>query len=326
MLQINPTGKRHFMKIAVLDDYQRVAADLADWKRLDGCTVDFLHDRIVGDAEIVARLTGYDAIVIMRERTEISRGVIENLPHLRLIATSGSVNRAIDMDAARAKGITVVGTGWAEDATVQLAWALLLGLANNTKQEDASLRAGKWQSTIGVSLIGKTLGVLGLGSIGSKVALVGQAFGMRVIAYSQNLTAEKAAKIGVEAVTKQRLLTDSDFLSVHVRLSERTVGMIGAAELALMKKTAYLVNTARAPIVSEVDLAAALHNGTIAGAGIDVFNVEPIEADNPLLGAPNTLLTPHIGYVTHEVYSTWFEEVIQDIEAYRRGEPIRVVS
>ncbi|SDY35154.1 Phosphoglycerate dehydrogenase [Variovorax sp. YR266] len=314
------------MKIAVLDDYQRAAENLADWKRLKGCEVTFLHERITGDENLVALLGEFDAVVAMRERTELTRYVIEHLPRLRLIVTTGTVNRAIDMEAARVRGIIVSGTDWAEDATVELAWALMLGLAHNIKQEDASIREGGWQSTVGVSLKGNTLGVIGLGSIGSKVAIIGRAFGMRVVAFSPNLTQERADVHGVQCVDKNTLLETSDFISVHLRLSDQTRDMVCAPDLARMKKSAFIVNTSRGPLVNECDLAAALCAGQIAGAGVDVFNQEPIGPDHPLLKAPNTLLTPHIGYVTREVYATWYEAVLEDIEAYRRGTPIRLAN
>lgn len=313
------------MKIAVMDDYQRAAEGFANWKRLDGCEVTFLHQRVAGDDNVIAMLAPFDAVVAMRERTELTREVIEGLPRLKLIVTTGLVNRAIDVHAARERGIVVCGTPWAEDATVELAWALILGLAHNIKQEDRSLREGRWQSTVGVSVAGRTLGIIGLGSIGSKVALVGRALGMNVIAYSPNLTPERAAVVGAQAVDKRTLLERSDFVSVHLRLAPQTRDMISALDLARMKKTAFLVNTSRGPLVNEHDLAQALKSGQIAGAGVDVYDVEPIESDHPLLDAPNTLLTPHIGYVTQDVYAMWYGAVLENIEAFLHGEVLRPV-
>lgn len=314
------------MKIAVLDDYQRVARDMADWSVLTGCEVDFFHQTLAAPDALVAGLAPYDAIVAMRERTRFSGEVLRALPALRLLVTTGMVNRSIDLAAAGERGIVVCGTPWAEDATVQLTWALILGLAHAVPQEDASLRAGRWQGALGTSLAGKTLGVVGLGTIGGKVARLGQAFGMRVIAYSPHLTQERADAAGAIAVGKNALFAGSDVVSVHMILSEATRAMVGAEEIGRMKRTAFLVNTARGPLVDEAALAAALREGRIAGAALDVYSREPIEPGHPLLEAPNTILTPHIGYVTHEVYRAWYGAAVEDIQAYRAGTPIRRIE
>lgn len=311
------------MKIAVLDDYQQVAAAMADWSQLAGCTVDFF-DRPLGTPQaLAAALAPYDAIVAMRERTRFPAELLHALPALRLLVTTGLVNRAIDLAAARARGIVVCGTPWAEDATVEVTWALILALAHAVPKEDASLRAGRWQSALGTSLTGKTLGVLGLGTIGSKVARVGQAFGMRVLAHSPHLTPERAGAVDATAVSKELLFAEADVVSVHMILSAATRGMVGAAEIARMRRSAFLVNTARGPLVDEAALAQALQQGRIAGAGLDVYSEEPIRPDHPLLAAPNTILTPHIGYVTHDVYRAWYGAVLEDIQAYLAGHPIR---
>ncbi|WP_219219354.1 D-2-hydroxyacid dehydrogenase family protein [Variovorax boronicumulans] len=314
------------MKIAVIDDYQRVAQGMADWSVLSGCEVDFFHQTLRAPDELVARLASYDVIVAMRERTRFPRDILQALPALRLLVTTGMVNRSIDLAAARERGIVVCGTPWAEDATVELTWALILGLAHAVPQEDASLRAGRWQSALGTSLAGKTLGVVGLGTIGGKVARIGQAFGMRVIAYSPHLTQERADTVGATAVGKQALFAESDVVSVHMILSDATRAMVGADEIGHMKGSAFLVNTARGPLVDEAALASALRERRIAGAALDVYSHEPIDPAHPLLHAPNTILTPHIGYVTHEVYRAWYGAVVEDILAYRAGQPIRRIE
>jgi len=314
------------MKIAVLDDYQRVARQMADWSSLDGCEVDFFHKPLRAPDELVATLSPYDAIVAMRERTRFPGDILRALPALRLLVTTGMINRSIDLAAARECGIAVCGTPWAEDATVEVTWALILALAHAVPQEDASLRAGRWQSALGTSLKGKTLGVVGLGTIGSKVARIGRAFGMRVIAYSPNLTQERADAVDVAAVAKDALFAESDVVSVHMILSDRTRGLVGPSEIGRMKRTALLVNTARGPLVDEAALALALCEHRIAGAGLDVYSEEPIAPGHPLLDAPNTVLTPHIGYVTREVYRAWYGAVLEDIRAYLAGKPIRWID
>lgn len=314
------------MQIVVLDDYQKVASGLAPWHLIDGAEVTFMHRWMTSEDEVVETLSGYDVIVAMRERTKFPRQVLRRLPRLRLLVTTGMINRSIDVAAAAAQGVLVCGTPWAEDATVEVTWAHILGLAHRLVDEDASLRRGDWQSALGTSLKGKVLGLLGLGTIGSKVAAIGQAFGMRTLAYSPNLTAERAAAAGAECVSKNALFERSDVLSVHLILSDSTRGIVGARELSLMKRSAFLVNTSRGPLVDEPALAEALRAGRLAGAGVDVFSQEPIPLQHPLLKAPNTVLSPHIGYVTREVYQAWYEAAVEDILAYATGAPLRILQ
>jgi phosphoglycerate dehydrogenase-like enzyme len=261
----------------------------------------------------------------MRERTPFPRALLEKLPRLRLLVTTGMRNASIDLAAARERGVVVCGTPGASGTTGELTWGLIHALFRQIPREDRLVREGKWQTTVGLGLAGKTLGILGLGTIGSQVAKVGTAFGMEVIAWSQNLDAERASRAGAKRVERDELLARSDVVTIHLVLSERTRGLIGERELATMKPTAFLVNTSRGPIVDEAALAAALKKGTIAGAGIDVYDNEPIAPDHPLLSAPNTVLTPHLGYVTREGYSAYFRGAVEDIAAWRRGAPVRVL-
>lgn len=314
------------MKIAVLDDYQNVASELAPWHLIDGAQVTFLHHWMRSEDEVVETLSGFEVIVAMRERTKFPRGVLQRLPRLRLLVTTGMINRSIDVAAASAQGVLVCGTPWAEDATVEVTWAHILALSHRLVDEDASLRRGTWQSTLGISLKGKVLGLLGLGTIGSKVAAIGQAFGMKTLAYSPHLTPERAAAAGADCVSKDELFERSDVVSVHLILADSTRGIVGARELSLMKRSAFLVNTSRGPLVDELALAEALRLGRLAGAGVDVFGQEPIPPEHPLLKAPNTVLSPHIGYVTREVYQAWYEAVVEDIRAFVAGAPIRIVQ
>jgi len=314
------------MRVAVLDDYQRVALAMADWDALAGCQVEFVHEALPTVDEVVRRLEPYDTLVAMRERTRFPAEVLQRLPALRLLVTTGMVNRSIDLAAAAAQGIVVCGTPWAEDATVEVAWGLILAVAHAIAAEDASLRAGRWQSTLGTSLGGKVLGIVGLGTIGTKVARIGQAFGMRVIAWSPNLTPERASSAGVDFANQASLFAQADVVSLHMILSDSTRGLVGAAELARMKSSAILVNTSRGPLVDEQALADALRAGTLRGAGVDVYSQEPVPPNNPLLSAPRTVLTPHIGYVTEEVYRAWYAAVVEDIAAYRAGAPLRKLN
>jgi phosphoglycerate dehydrogenase-like enzyme len=253
----------------------------------------------------------------MRERTPFPRERLERLPNLKLLVTTGMGNAAIDMEAARELGITVAGTGGTPTHTAELTWALILALARHIPAEDRAVREGGWQHTVGLELAGRTLGVIGLGRLGSQVARIGEAFGMEVIAWSQNMDTP---------LTKKELLQRSDIVTIHVRLSERTRGLIGAAELALMKPTAYLVNTSRGPIVDEAALLDALQQGRIAGAGLDVYDIEPLPPDHPLRSAPNTVLTPHVGYVTDASYRVFYSDAVEDIAAWLRGDPVRVIN
>jgi len=316
-------------RCAILDDYQNVALGCADWSRI-AADVEILRfgQRFATEDDLVAAIGGCEIVVAMRERTLFPASVFERLPRLRLLVTSGMRNAAIDLDAAARAGVTVCGTGSSPDPAVELTWALLLGLARRIKDETLSPgRTEPWQSTLGVDLHEKTLGLLGLGKIGSKVAAIGRAFGMEVMAWSQNLQPERAEALGVvHAGSKDRLLEESDVVSVHLVLSERTRGLIGSREFELMRPSALFINTSRAQIVDEAALAGALKGGKIAGAGIDVFSEEPVPQDFPLLSAPNLLATPHLGYVTEANYSVYFREAVEDIQAFLRGAPMRVID
>jgi phosphoglycerate dehydrogenase-like enzyme len=314
------------MRAAVLDDYEGVALRVADWSPvLERVDVDVFSEHIDDEDELARRLAPYDIVVLMRERTPMRASLLERLPNLRLLASTGRKNASIDVAAARDRGITVCGTDSPSSAPGELTWALILGLARNLVVEAQRMRRGGWQSSLGADLAGRTLGVIGLGRIGTQVAAVGNAFGMDVLAWSENLTVERAAEVGVRAVPLDRLLAEADVVTVHQVLSKRTRGLLGARELALMKPTALLVNTSRAPIVDTAALLAALEEGRIGGAGLDVFDEEPLPADHPLRTAPRTLLTPHIGYVTEEVFRTYYQGVVEDIVAFLDGSPIRTL-
>jgi phosphoglycerate dehydrogenase-like enzyme len=313
------------MKIAILDDYQNIATSLADWGSLAAETVVFTKPFADAD-EVVHRLAGFDVLVAMRERTRFPAEVLERLTDLRLLVSTGPVNAAIDVAAASRLGITVCGTGYESHATVEHTWALILGAARNLVAEAESMRTGGWQLTVGEGLHGRTLGILGLGRVGSQVARVGQAFGMNTIAWSRNLTPETAAEHGVRAVTKEQLFTDSDVVSVHVVLSRRTRGLVGAAELGSMKPSALLVNTSRGPVVDEAALVDVLRAGRIRGAAIDVFDTEPLPADHQLRSLPNALLTGHVGYVNRDLYQTFYRDAVEDIAAFRAGSPMRLMK
>ncbi|TNC27022.1 D-2-hydroxyacid dehydrogenase family protein [Amycolatopsis alkalitolerans] len=313
------------MKIAILDDYQNVALDFADWKPL-GAEIEVFTSHIADPDDLVARLAGAEVVVAMRERTRFPADLLARLTDLKLLVSTGQRNAAIDLKAAEEHGILVCGTGYLSHPTAEHTWALILGAMRHLDVELPAMRAGGWQSTVGIPLHGRTLGLLGLGRLGSRVAKVGQAFGMDTIAWSQNLTAERAAEHGVTAVGKEELFERSDILSVHLVLSRRTRGLVGAAELALMKPDALLVNTSRGPIVDEDALLDVLRRKAIGGAALDVFEVEPLPEAHPLRALGNALLTPHLGYVTKDVYEVFFRDAVEDIAAYRAGEPVRVMS
>ncbi|WP_277681273.1 D-2-hydroxyacid dehydrogenase family protein [Saccharomonospora azurea] len=313
------------MRIAILDDYQNVALTLADWDSLDA-EVRVFTEHIADQDELVRALAGFDVVVAMRERTPFPAALLSRLPDLRLLVTTGQRNASIDVEAARRQGVVVCGTGYLPHPTVELTWALILAAARHLPTEVQAMREGGWQTTLGTGLRGRTLGLLGLGRLGSQVARVGQAFGMRTIAWSQNLTADRAAEHDVTAVSKNELFASSDVLSVHLVLSKRTRGLVGAKELAAMKSTALLVNTSRAPIVDTDALLEALRQDTIGGAALDVYDVEPLPADHPLRSMPNVVLTPHIGFVTRETYEVFYRDAVEDIAAFRRGEPVRVLA
>lgn len=312
--------------VTILDDYQNVALSSADWSPVRSrYTVEVLTEHIDDERELIRRLQDSDIVVAMRERTPIPAGVLRALPTLRLLVTTGMANAAIDLAAARQLGVTVCGTTASGNAVPELTMGMIIALTRNFAQEDAAVRAGGWQHTIGPGLSGKTLGVLGLGRLGVPVATLAQAFGMTVIAWSPNLTQQRASEHGVRAVTKTELFTESDVLTIHLPLAAASRGIIAAAELALMKPTAFLVNTSRGPIVDEPALLDALRYERIAGAGLDVYDHEPLPTGHPLRSLPNTLLLPHIGYVTTDTYQTWFEQVVDNIVAYSSGTPVRVI-
>ncbi|MHB9851268.1 D-2-hydroxyacid dehydrogenase family protein [Streptomyces krungchingensis] len=322
------------LRCAVLDDFQGVATEMADWSPLadDVEVVSFRErPRAAGGGEaaaedaLAAALADFDIVVTLRERVPFPASLLARLPRLRLLVASGMRNSVIDYAAAERHGVTVCGTPSSSTPPVELTWALLLGLARGIVTENDALRTGgPWQSTVGADLHGRRLGLLGLGRIGGRVAQVGLAFGMRVSAWSRHLTAERAAEVGVErAASKEELLASSDFVSVHLALGERTRGLVGAPELALLKPTAYLVNTSRAAIVDQDALLAALHEGRIAGAGVDVFDVEPLPADHPMRTAPRLLATPHLGYVSRANYETYYGAAVEDIQAFLAGDPVR---
>jgi phosphoglycerate dehydrogenase-like enzyme len=311
-------------RIALLDDYQQVAASYADWDAL-GADVTSFAEHLGGPDEIVAALEPYDVVVAMRERTAFPADVLARLPNLGLLVTTGPANVAIDVAAARERGITVSGTGGVSSnaPTVEMTWALIHALARQVPAEDRAIREGRWQHTVGRDLAGKRLGVVGLGGIGAPVAAVGLAFGMDVVAWSRHLDPDDARTHGVTPVEKDELLATSDVVTIHLKLSARTTGLIGREELARMRPTALLVNTSRGPIVDEDALVEALQAGTIGGAGLDVFGTEPLPLDAPLRTAPRTVLTPHLGYVTEGSYEVFYRDAVEDVRAWADGAPIR---
>jgi phosphoglycerate dehydrogenase-like enzyme len=302
------------VKVAILDDYQNVALSMADWSPLANLAeITVFNDHVADAGKLIQRLLPFDVVCVMRERTPLSRAVIESLPNLKLIASTGPGNASIDQAAAAERGIQVRHTGYSSTPTIEFTWALILAMARNVPLENRSLRQGGWQVAVGEQLAGKTLGLLGLGHIGSAVGIIGRAFRMNVIAWSQNLTAERAAEKGVQLVSKDVLFSTADFLSIHVRLSERTKGLVGAAELAQMKPTSRLINTSRGPIVDPAALLEALTTGQLAGAALDVYDDEPLDNPHPLRELPNVLATPHIGYVSQELYRTFYGDTVRNI-------------
>jgi phosphoglycerate dehydrogenase-like enzyme len=301
-------------RIAILDDYQNVSLEMADWSPLAGrAEITVFNDHLSNLDAIVERLLPFDVVCVMRERTPLPRSVIERLPRLKLIASTGPRNAAIDLEAAAERGIVVAHTGYNSRSTVEMTWALILGSVRQVARENANLRAGGWQLTVGDGLHGKTLGVLGLGNIGSEVARIGLAFGMEVIAWSQNLTPEKAQACGAQLVSKEELFRSADILTIHLVLSSRTKGSVGAAELQVMKPSARLINTSRGPIVDEPALIDVLRDRRIAGAALDVFDIEPLPADHPFRSLENVLATPHIGFVARELYRTFYCDTVENI-------------
>jgi phosphoglycerate dehydrogenase-like enzyme len=316
------------LRCAILDDYQNVALTMADWSEVGADVEIKLFNRHLGAAdEVIAALKGFAVICAMRERTAFPRAVIEALPELKLLITTGMRNASIDLEAARARGVVVCGTPGFGNATAAIATGLMLDLARHISFEYARLKAGAvWQTTIGLDLEGMTLGLLGLGKLGSQMAQIGRAFRMRVIAWSQNLTPEKCLEAGVDYVQRDDLFRRADFLSIHLQLSPRTRGLIGAGEFALMKPSAYLINTSRGPIVEEAALISALRDKRIAGAGLDVFDIEPLPLEHPLRKLDNVVLTPHLGYVVEQNYRAFFGGMVDNIRAFLDGKPVRVLT
>jgi phosphoglycerate dehydrogenase-like enzyme len=301
-------------RIAILDDYQNVSLEMADWSPLAGrATIMVFNDHLSKVDEIVERLLPFDVVCVMRERTPLPQAVIKRLPRLKLIASTGSRNAAIDLEAAAERGIVVAHTGYDKHSTIEMTWALILASVRQVALENANLRAGGWQRTVGDGLRGKALGVLGLGNIGSEVARIGLAFGMDVIAWSQNLTSEKAQACGARLVSKEELFRNADIVTIHLVLGPRTKGLVGAAELQAMKPSARLINTSRGPIVDEPALIAVLRECRIAGAALDVFDTEPLPPDHPFRSLENVLSTPHIGYVARDLYRTFYGDTVKNI-------------
>jgi len=315
------------VQIAVIDDWQDVARDVVDWSVLESIgEVTFVHDYPADNATLAERLGKYEVICVMRERTRFDADLLGLLPNLKLLVTGGMRNAALDMPAAAALGIKVCGTDSYKHAAPELTWALIMAATRDLVKEANALRAGHWQQGLGGDLHGKTLGILGLGSIGQRVAQFGQVFGMRVIAWSENLTAERAEQAGVTYVSKQQLFEQADVLSVHLVLSERSRGLVDAQALDWMKPTALLVNTARGPIVDETALIKALQKRRIAGAALDVFEQEPLPALHPFRTLDNVLATPHVGYVSRQNYEQFFRQMIEDIQGWAAGEPVRLLN
>ena len=313
-------------RIAILDDYLDIARTVADWSVLEGATIEVFTEHIADEDELVARLRGVPIVSAMRERTPIPRSLLSRLPDLRLLVTTGMQNAAIDLDAARDLGVTVCGTRASGSATAELTIGLMLALARRLPQHMEGMTGGGWQIGLGRELAGATLGIVGLGRLGHAVSRYAKVFGMEVIAWSENLTDETANAAGVRRVSKAELFAQADFVSLHVRLSPRTVGIVGRAELELMKPDAFLINTARGALVDNDAMVSALRSGRLAGAALDVFEREPLPPDDPLRQVPGLLLTPHLGYFTTEVFTAFYRQTVEAIKAWMDGAPIRVIS
>ena len=315
-------------RCAVLDDYQNVALKMADWSRVTGdVDVTVFNERLGDEAAVARALQGYGIVCVMRERTPFPASLIEKLPDLKLLVTTGLKNASIDVAAAKARGVTVCGTDGAKHPTAELAIGLMIDLARNISAENARMKAGEpWQTTVGADLHGHTLGVIGLGNLGQRVAKVGKAFGMKVIAWSQNLTPERCKEHGVEYATKADLFQQSDFISIHMVLSDRSRGLVGKTDLGMMKPSAYIINTSRGPIIDAAALIAALQSKSIAGAGLDVFDIEPLPRDHVFRTLPNVVLTPHLGYVTQNGYRLFYGGTVEAIRAFLDGKPIHVIG
>ena len=315
------------LKVAILDDYQNVSQQFVDLKKLSGkYEIKIFSEPFVDEADAIEKLAEFEALLIMRERTPITKNLIENLTKLKFIITSGLRNKSIDLDVAKKRKIVVSGTESNTNPTPELTWALILGLARNLKEEIDNMYQGYWQTTVGVELKGKILGLIGLGKVGTQVAKVGKAFGMQVMAWSENLNLDTCKELDVLPCSKEDLIKNSDFLSIHVQGGERYKNCITLKEMDKMKKTSFLINTSRGPIINEDDLIIALSTNVIAGAGLDVYEKEPLSENNKLRFLPNALLTPHIGYVTAENYHVYFTQMIESLEACVNGKPIRVIE
>ncbi len=315
------------VNIALLDDYQNVALKMADWSGLQANhKITVFNEHIKGEDAVAKALADFEVVGIMRERTPFPRTLLERLPKLKLLVTTGLRNASVDVQAAKARNVVVSGTEAGGHATAELAFGLLISLARNLPTEFSNMRDGRWQTTVGTDVRGKTLGLLGLGKLGGEVAKFGKAFGMKPIAWSQNLTAERATEQGVERVEKDDLFRRADFISIHLVLSDRSRGLVGARELGLMQPTASIINTSRGPIIDAAALATALKEKRIRGAAIDVYDTEPLPADHPLRSEPRAVLTPHIGYVTEESYRLFFAGMVEAIEGWLAGKPVRVIG
>lgn len=302
------------MKIAILDDYQNISLKFADWSEvLQFAELTVFNDTLKNEDDVVKRLFPFDVICVMRERTPLTKSIISKLPNLKVIASTGGRNASIDAEACKERNIDILPTGYFPTPTIELTWALILAIARNIPAENASLKANGWQQKVGTDLHGKTLALLGLGNVGSQVATIGKAFGMNIIAWSQNLTEEKAALSGARLVSKEELFSQADFLSVHLVLGDRSRGIVGEAELTLMKPSAFLINTSRGPIVQETALIKALNGQLIAGAAIDVYDTEPLEINHPFRSMENVLATPHIGYVSKNLYEVFYQDTVKNI-------------
>ena len=315
------------IKVAILDDYQNVSQEFVDLKKLEGkYEIKVFSEPFKNEEETIENLKSYEALLIMRERTPITKNLIKNLKKLKFIVTSGMRNKAINLESAKERKIIVSGTEINSNPTAELTWALILGLARNIKPEIDNMFQGYWQTTIGIELKGKILGLIGLGKVGSQVAKIAKAFGMQVVAWSENLDLNQCKKLDVVPVSKEDLLKTSDFVSIHVVLSDRYKELIKLKEFDMMKKTSFLINTSRGPIINEDDLIIALSTNVIAGAGIDVYDKEPLPSDHKLRFLPNALLLPHLGYVTAENYSIFYTQMLENLDACVEGKPIRVIK
>jgi len=315
------------LKVAILDDYQNVSQQFIDLEKLSGkYEIKIFSEPFVDEADVIEQLSDFEALLVMRERTPITKNIIENLTKLKFIITSGLRNKSIDLEATQKRKIIVCGTESNTNPTPELTWALILGLARNFKEEIDNMYQGYWQTTVGVELKGKILGLIGLGKVGSQVAKIGKAFGMQVMAWSENLNLDTCKELDVLPCSKEDLIKNSDFLSIHVQGGERYKDCITLKEMDKMKKTSFLINTSRGPIINEDDLIIALSTNEIAGAGIDVYDKEPLPENNKLRFLPNALLTPHIGYVTAENYTTYYNQMIESLESCVNGKPIRIIE